>query len=66
MADEKLGQQYQILKYASFWPFVASKDDIEEERKCLEAEHGCFIEVHSHEIVSRSGASCTRVEWRVI
>jgi len=57
----------ELLDYASMWitPRVHD-DDIEHERQQMEAKYRKKLAVHQVEIVSRSGAQCTRIEWRVI
>lgn len=57
----------ELLDYASMWitPNVRD-DDVEHERQQMEAKYKKKLEVHTREIVSRSGAQCTRIEWRVI
>jgi hypothetical protein len=57
----------ELLDYASMWitPRVHD-DDIEHERQQMEAKYKKKLEVHQREIVTRSGAQCTRVEWRVV
>lgn len=57
----------ELLDYASMWitPHVHT-DDIEHERQQMEAKYKKKLAVHHIEIVSRSGAQCTRIEWRVI
>jgi len=57
----------ELLKYASMWLTTAvSQEDIEHERQQMEAKYDCKLAVHQIEHVTRSGAHCTRVEWRVV
>jgi hypothetical protein len=57
----------ELLDYASMWitPNVHA-DDIEHERQQMEAKYRKKLAVHTREIVSRSGAQCTRIEWKVV
>ena len=64
MADAH--RNVELLKHASLFLFVANADDIEAERQRLEMQHGEQLAVFDVEIVTRSGARCTRVTWQCL
>ena len=64
MADAH--RNVELLKQASLFLFVATPDDIEHERQQMERWHGEQLVVFDVEIVTRSGARCTRVTWQCL
>lgn len=62
-----VSEKVELLKWASMWltPYV-TPEDIEHERQQMEAKYQRKLAVHEVEIVLRSGAKCTRIEWRVV
>jgi hypothetical protein len=56
----------ELLDAASLFLFVASLDDIDQERQQMEAIHECDLLVHEVTYPTHSGARCTRVTWRCI
>jgi hypothetical protein len=55
----------ELLDAASLFLWVATPEDIEQERQRLEAEHDKTLAVHEIEHPTHSGARCTRVTWEV-
>lgn len=55
-----------LLKHNTLFLHVATPDDIEAERTYLEALHRERLEAFEVEIVTRSGARCTRVTWKCL
>jgi len=54
-----------LLDAASLFLWVATPDDIKQERQRLEAEHDRQLAVHEVSHPTHSGARCTRVTWEV-
>jgi hypothetical protein len=59
-------QTSETLGVASLFLCVATADDIEHERQLLEARYHRQLAVHERESVTRSGARCTRITWRIL
>jgi hypothetical protein len=55
-----------LLEQASLFLYVASPEDIEHERQAMEALHRQVLKVYDVEVVTRSGARCTRVTWQCL
>ena len=55
-----------VLDEASLFLHIATPDDIEHERQQMEYLQGQVLAVHDIEIVTRSGARCTRVTWKIL
>jgi hypothetical protein len=60
------GDAVTVLEEASLFLSTASPDDIEHERQEMESRHKCRLAIHESESVTRSGAICTRVTWRIL
>ncbi|MEY9235348.1 hypothetical protein ABIF78_007671 [Bradyrhizobium japonicum] len=59
-------QTVELLLYGSLFLRTVTDEDIEYERQRIEAECDRRIEVYRVTQETRSGARCTRVEWRVV
>lgn len=59
-------QTVELLLYGSLFLRAATDEDIEYERQRIEAECDRQIEVYRVTQETRSGARCTRVEWKVV
>ena len=55
-----------LLDQASLFLHIATPDDIEHERQQMEYLHRQQLAVHDIEVVTRSGARCTRVTWQCL
>jgi hypothetical protein len=55
-----------LLSDASLFLHIATPDDIEHERQYMEYLHRQQLAVHDIEVVTRSGARCTRVTWQCL
>ena len=55
-----------VLEEASLFLHPASPEDIEHERQEMEARHDMRLAIHESESVTRSGATCTRITWRIL
>jgi hypothetical protein len=56
----------ELLDAASLFLFVASLDDIDQERQRLEAVYKQDLLVHDVSYPTHSGARCTRVTWQCL
>ena len=56
----------ELLDAASLFLFVASLDDIDQERQRLEMLHSRDLLVHEVSYPTHSGARCTRVTWQCL
>ena len=56
----------ELLDATSLFLYVANPDDIEHERRQMEAQHHCKLEVFEITYPTHSGARCTRVSWAVV
>jgi hypothetical protein len=52
-----------LLDFASLFTYRATHDEIEHERRSLEAEHGFGIAIFEIEHPTMSGVTMTRVSW---
>lgn len=59
--------QVELLRLSSLWPgVIANINEIEEERKKVEALQGCEIEVFEVTYPTLSGVYSTKVRWKVV
>lgn len=56
----------ELLEWGSLFLFVASLDDIDQERQRMEALEKRDLAVYEVTHPSHSGARCTRVTWQVL
>lgn len=54
-----------LIQLGSLFLHVATLDEIEIERPNVELKEGFSIDVHSIDVVTRSGAKCTRVTYKM-